>query len=185
MARDSRASMVRSAAALIATRGAAATSFSDVLADSGAPRGSIYHHFPTGKRELVAEAVEWTSEQVLDHLRAGAGTTPQEVMAAFVDLWRMSVRASRGASGCAVAATALDSDTSETELIDAVRTAFRAWSALFAERLEEVGVPRDRAGSIALTTVAAMEGGLILCRAEASVAPLEAIAGELSRLVSW
>ena len=54
---DSRASMVRSAASLIRTRGVNATSFSDVLADSGAPRGSIYHHFPGGKDQLVDAAI--------------------------------------------------------------------------------------------------------------------------------
>ena len=51
---NSRARMVRSAAALFGSRGLSATSFSDVLADSGAPRGSIYHHFPGGKKQLAA-----------------------------------------------------------------------------------------------------------------------------------
>ena len=64
--------MVRSAASLIRTRGVNATSFSEVLADSGAPRGSIYHHFPEGKKQLAEDAIRWTSERVLAHLRAGA-----------------------------------------------------------------------------------------------------------------
>ncbi len=57
MTSDSRARMVRSAASLIRTRGVTGTSFSDVLADSGAPRGSIYHHFPEGKEQLAADAI--------------------------------------------------------------------------------------------------------------------------------
>jgi TetR/AcrR family transcriptional regulator, lmrAB and yxaGH operons repressor len=61
MAADSRASMIRSAAALFGSRGLCATSFADVLADSGAPRGSIYHHFPGGKRQLAEDAIAWTS----------------------------------------------------------------------------------------------------------------------------
>src|SRR2546430_4988817 len=65
---DSRASMVRSAASLIRSRGVSATSFSDVLADSGAPRGSIYHHFPGGKAQLAEDAIQWTSERLLTHL---------------------------------------------------------------------------------------------------------------------
>jgi len=74
MSTDSRASMVRSAASLIRSRGVSATSLSDVLADSGAPRGSIYHHFPDGKAQLAEDAIQWTSERLLTHLRArGAG----------------------------------------------------------------------------------------------------------------
>lgn len=183
MARDSRASMVRSAASLIATRGVSATSFSDVLADSGAPRGSIYYHFPDGKRALVEDAIRWTSERVLAHLQAGETASPRAVMERFVDLWRASVLASGGASGCAVAAVALDTDARGQVLIDAVRTAFRSWSDLLAGQLEAAGVPPDRAMPIALTAVAGMEGALILCRAEGNGEPMEAVAEELLRLL--
>jgi TetR/AcrR family transcriptional repressor of lmrAB and yxaGH operons len=58
---NSRARIVRSAAALFGSRGLSGTSFSDVLADSGAPRGSIYHHFPRGKKQLAEDAIGWTS----------------------------------------------------------------------------------------------------------------------------
>jgi hypothetical protein len=41
--------MVESAVTLLAMRGLQGTSFSDVLERSGAPRGSIYHHFPRAR----------------------------------------------------------------------------------------------------------------------------------------
>jgi AcrR family transcriptional regulator len=47
--------MISSAAALIGAHGLSGTSFSDVLADSGAPRGSIYYHFPGGKKQLAEQ----------------------------------------------------------------------------------------------------------------------------------
>src|SRR5437870_12968285 len=108
MASNSRASMVRSAASLIRSRGVNATSFSDVLADSEAPRGSIYHHFPDGKRQLAEDAIGWTSDQVLGHLRSCRARTPADLLACFIDLWRQSVLASRGSTGCAVAGVAID-----------------------------------------------------------------------------
>src|SRR2546427_12926922 len=103
MATNSRASMVRSAASLIRSRGVNATSFSDVLADSEAPRGSIYHHFPDGKRQLAEDAIEWTSERLLAHLRAGAPTSPSAVLERFIAMWRQVVVASGGSAGCGVA----------------------------------------------------------------------------------
>ena len=48
MARSVREQMVDSAVILLATRGLDGTSFTEVLSASGAPRGSIYHHFPGG-----------------------------------------------------------------------------------------------------------------------------------------
>src|SRR2546428_14066719 len=114
MAADSRARMVRSAASLIRSRGVSATSLSDVLADSGAPRGSIYHHFPDGKAQLAEDAIQWTSERLLTHLRAGAPTTPSAVLERFIAMWRQVVVASGGSAGCVVAGGANINDPPRT-----------------------------------------------------------------------
>src|SRR5437588_7959739 len=62
MASDTRERMVRSAAYLFRERGVSGTAFSDVIAHSGAPRGSIYHHFPGGKLQLAEEAVRYIGD---------------------------------------------------------------------------------------------------------------------------
>src|SRR5438094_6134608 len=180
---DSRASMVRSAASLIRSRGVSATSFSDVLADSGAPRGSIYHHFPDGKAQLAEDAIQWTSERLLAHLRAGSPTSPSDVLERFIAMWRQVVVASAGSAGCVVAGVAIDTVPGEKELMEVVRATFRSWVAALAEELEAAGVPSARATPIAMATLAAMEGALILCRAEGNVRPLEAVAKELMGLL--
>src|SRR5712691_9762388 len=183
MANDSRASMVRSAASLIRARGVTATSLSDVLADSGAPRGSIYHHFPNGKEQLAGDAIRWTSERVLAHQRTCRATTPAGVLDCFIDMWRQVVLVSGGTSGCVVAGVAIDTVAADRALIDVVRATFRSWVDLLAEQLVAVGVPARRASRIALATMAGMEGALILCRAEGDIGPLETVAGELKRLL--
>lgn len=183
MARDSKVKMVRSAAALIGTRGLSATSLSEVLTLSGAPRGSIYHHFPDGKRQLAEDAIGWTSDQVLGHLRSCRARTPADLLACFIDLWRQSVLASRGSTGCAVAGVAIDIGAFDDDLIGIVRGTFRSWVDELATRLMELKLPPDRARSIAVAAVASMEGALILCRAEGNSKPLEAVSGELMRLL--
>jgi TetR/AcrR family transcriptional repressor of lmrAB and yxaGH operons len=183
MASDSRASMVRSAASLIRSRGVSATSLSDVLAESGAPRGSIYHHFPEGKRQLAEDAIEWTSARVLAHMRAGTPSSPRVVLERFIDMWRKVVVTSGGTAGCVVAGVAIDTLTEEAELMGRVRATFRSWAAVLADQLEAAGVPAQRAKPIAMATLAGMEGALILCRAEGNVKPLDAVAAELIRLL--
>jgi AcrR family transcriptional regulator len=175
--------MVRSAAALIRTRGVSATSFSDVVADSGAPRGSIYHHFPQGKEQLAEDAMRWTSEQVLAHQRQCRATSPHGVLDCFIAMWRRVVVESGGAAGCVVAGVAIDTIPERPGLIDAVRATFDSWVDLLAEQLAAVGVPSDRAAPIARATLAGMEGALILCRAQRDVGPLETVAAELHRLL--
>jgi TetR/AcrR family transcriptional repressor of lmrAB and yxaGH operons len=183
MTSDSRERMVRSAASLIRSRGLNATSFSEVLADSGAPRGSIYHNFPEGKEQLAEDAIRWTSERVLAHLRAGDAVTGSDVLKRFIAMWRQVVVTSGGSAGCVVAGVAIDTDAREAGQIDVVRSTFRSWLRLLAEQLEAVGVPSERAAPIALATLAGMEGALILCRAEGNAKPLDTVAEELMRLL--
>ena len=183
MTNDSRASMVRSAASLIRTRGVSATSLADVLADSGAPRGSIYHHFPRGKDQLAGDAVGWTSERVLAHQRACRATTAKGVLECFIDMWRQVVLASGGTAGCVVAGVAIDTAGETPGLIDVVRATFRSWIDLLSDQLAATGIPAKRASAIAVATVAGMEGALILCRAEGGVGPLETVAAEVLRLL--
>ena len=182
MTSDTRETMIRCAAALIGTRGVAGASFTDVLVESGAPRGSIYHYFPDGKRQLTEEAVRWTSDQILGYLATGPVDSPRAVLEHFVDLWRRAVVASDGATGCAVAGVAIDTGTDEP-LMTTVRDALRSWIEALAARLCDAGLEEERASSVASLTIASMEGALILCRAERDVAPLEAVARELGRLV--
>jgi TetR/AcrR family transcriptional regulator, lmrAB and yxaGH operons repressor len=179
MTNDTRASMVRSAAFLIGTQGLHATSFSEVLAASGAPRGSIYHHFPGGKAQLAREAVEWTSEQVLGHQAACPATdSPTDVLAWFIELWRTVVTQSSGVAGCAVAGVTIDVG-GEPDFVELARSTFRSWVDLLGRQLAGAGLPPERATRVATTALAAMEGALILCRCEQGAGPLEAIASEI------
>src|SRR5258708_9591451 len=182
MTGDSRQKMVRSAARLIRTRGFNAASFSEVVAASGSPRGSIYHHFPRGKEQLAEDAIRWTSDRALKYQRSCPANTPEGVLDWFVDMWRQIVVASGGAEGCVVAGVAIDSGSGD-ELIGLVRDTFRVWVDLLAEQLEATGLARGRARPVGTAAVAGMEGALILCRAEGASAPLETVAAELKRLV--
>jgi len=176
MADNPHEKMVSSAIALIAEKGLADTSFADVIAHSGAPRGSIYHHFPQGKRQLAEAAVRETAERVLAYLRVYEGRDLLEALDRFIALWRRVVIASDAKSGCAIAGAALSSGDDERDVMPAVREAFRAWRSALSDQFERCGLSKDRCNAFASLVLAAMEGALILCRAEADVGPLDAVA---------
>src|SRR5258706_7869169 len=145
MTSDSRERMVRSAALLIRSRGLNATSFSEVLSESGAPRGSIYHHFPQGKEQLAEDAIRWTSARVLAHLRAGAAATPSDVLKRFIAMWRQVVVSSGGAAGCVVAGVALDTDARQAGGVGLVGSAVPACVEPAAQAVDAAGVASGQA----------------------------------------
>jgi TetR/AcrR family transcriptional regulator, lmrAB and yxaGH operons repressor len=180
---DSRDKMIQSAASLIGKRGMNATSFSDVLADSGAPRGSIYHHFPEGKRQLSECAMRLTSDQVLAYMRASCATTSHGVLRHFMALFRQVVVASGGAAGCAIAGVTIDVTDDDDDLLVIAREAFQSWVSLLARQLGDTGVSATKARGVAVISIASVEGGLILCRAEGSDEPLRVVEDELLALL--
>ncbi len=176
--------MVASAASLIGSRGVKATSFTEVLKDSRAPRGSIYHHFPQGKRQLVRDALHRTTEQILTYQRTCTADTAAGILEHFVDLFRQSLASSQCRAGCPVAGVVIDTYTDRGALRETARESFRSWIALLTDQLVAVGFTRADARSLSVTTLASVEGGLILCRAEGTVAPLDQIARQLQTLAS-
>src|ERR1051326_5328788 len=88
MAREVRKQMIEGAARLLAQHGLQATSFSEVLELTGAPRGSIYHHFPEGKDQLISAAVDLAGDRALKLLEAKAGASAEEITAFFLSMWR-------------------------------------------------------------------------------------------------
>jgi AcrR family transcriptional regulator len=182
MTSKSRERMVATAASLIGARGVRATSFSEVLTASRAPRGSIYHHFPAGKRQLVGDALRQTEEDVLAYQRSCTATTPGGIIAHFVALFRQALTSSHCRAGCPVAGVVLDSYAEEGTLRTIVRHSFRSWVDLLAGQLVAVGVSRRRARALSVTTLASVEGALILCRADGSVEPLDVVLRELQSL---
>lgn len=177
MPSDSRQKMIESAAILLAMRGLDGTSFNDVLTRSGAPRGSIYHHFPEGKDQLVDAAITLAGERALRVLDAVDGRPPQEVTTFFLDLWRAVLDRSGLRAGCAVLAVTVATDS--TELLDHAAAIFRAWRARLAELYVVGGVAREAAARLAATVVAATEGAVVVSRAERSMDAFDLVAAQL------
>lgn len=68
MAKDTRTRMLETTALLLRQRGYHGTSLNDILSTSGAPRGSLYFHFPDGKDQLVVEVTRDSVEKVTQRL---------------------------------------------------------------------------------------------------------------------
>jgi AcrR family transcriptional regulator len=175
---DSRTLMVRAAARLFQERGYAATSFQDVIALSGAPRGSIYHHFPGGKEQLAAEALQWYAGRMREKLtQTSSGAL--DGIEGFLKASREAMRRSDFRAGCPVAAVALDLTPGDERLHAAVEAAFRDWQRVLVKALEREAVPTVQARQLASFVIATVEGALLLARVERSLQPIDDITVEL------
>lgn len=173
--------MIDHAAVLLAQKGPHGASFNEILQASGAPRGSLYHHFPGGKDELVLAAMDAAAGRAEALLGPVRGQPADKAAEAFIALWRTVLTRSGFEAGCAVLAVTVTSDSAE--LRERARQIFQTWRALLASLLGEGGVPAERAEGLAALLISGCEGAVALARAEGSLAPFELSACEQVRAV--
>ncbi len=181
MAADVRKKMIEGTMSLLARHGLHGTSFSAILAETGAPRGSLYHHFPTGKDELVAAAVDEAGKVLRDALAVASGQPAKAVVERFLAIWRTVLTRGECDAGCAVLAVTIEG--APPELRARAANIFLSWCALLSDLLTRGGLPRKQAETFAVTLIAAVEGAVALSRAAGHAKPFETVAAQLLGLV--
>ncbi|QGZ93706.1 putative HTH-type transcriptional regulator YxaF [Terricaulis silvestris] len=166
---------------LIARKGVQGTSFSEVLEAAGAPRGSLYHHFPGGKDELVLAAMDEASRLALGAIERARGQPADKVAESFISFWRTVLTRSGLEAGCALLAVTLGADTAAQR--ERAGELFKRFRKVLREMLVEGGVPADRAEGLAAGLLSACEGAVAVARAEASIKPFNLVAAEQVRAI--
>jgi TetR/AcrR family transcriptional repressor of lmrAB and yxaGH operons len=179
----SREQFIKTTCDLIEAQGFHGTGLNQIIRESGAPKGSLYYHFPEGKEELVAEAVERTgrgvAERIRDNLAAEADLAG--AVRAFVRRIADGVEDSGFRTGGPLMTVAMETATSSERLNLACRKAYGRLISAFEAKLLSSGFSDRRALELATFIVAAIEGGILLSRTEHAGDPLRLIAEELGR----
>jgi AcrR family transcriptional regulator len=174
--------MVVSAALLMRERGARATSIDDVLAHSGAPRGSVYHHFPGGRDQLVREATEWASSLMEARLERRADQDPVQALDTLIASYRDELERTDMRAGCPIAAVAIEERDGD-DLQQLAGEAFGRWEELLTRNFVNAGIRRERARELAVLVITSIEGALIVSRAQKSPAPLDSVRAQLRAML--
>lgn len=175
--------MLETAAELLHRQGYTATGLSQILEESGTPKGSLYFHFPGGKEELMSLALERASASLTDLLGQVLATAPsgEQALDAITAYFVHQLESSQFTKGCPIATVALEQAATSEALQRVCSATYALWQAAIAARLERDGHTPERAGELAGFFLSAIEGALLLCRAHRSTDPLRRAAIELRR----
>ena len=182
MARSTRESILTAAAELMRHKGYGAVGMKDIASASGAPIGSLYHHFRGGKVQIAREAL------------VNAGAAYALLIPSVVDSYTDLGDAIEGvftqaaddmaktgfANMCPVASVAAEVSDTVEELRETSAVIFASWvdggTAYFRAR----GLPESRAREVTLALIGALEGAFVLGRTLRSTEPLLAAGGALA-----
>ncbi len=185
MARDTRLRMLEATSRLLQHRGYHGTGVNDVLTESGAPRGSLYFHFPGGKEQLAIEATEASVKEATNALReclTGAAS-PDAGVRRYVELAADLMRQSDYTFGCPVAPVILDAAEGLPKLQELCRSALATWTSMLRDAFVVSGMETKRADSLATLAVASIEGSLLMARANRDCNALLRVAMALEEIV--
>ena len=171
---DSKEKTLTAAARLMRQQGYHGTALHDILVAGGAPRGSLYFHFPGGKEQIGSAALTLSAEAV----RAGIAEAAATAETAEIFLERIAramadeLERSDFSEGCPIATTALETAAQSDVLGAVAHHAFQSWELDIKRGLFRLGMTAGDADLVATMVLSQLEGALLLARTYRTLEPL-------------
>ncbi|WP_328403340.1 TetR/AcrR family transcriptional regulator [Nocardia sp. NBC_00403] len=186
MAKDTRQRVLDMAAGLFQRQGYNATGLNQVLAQSGAPKGSLYFHFPGGKEQLASEAVSLAGDRLGEDLRAVLASAP-DVRTAIIqmcDLLARNLEDSGFREGCPVATVALEAASDSAQIRTACDSVYTRWLDGLAGYLRSQSVSSSAADRLAALILSSLQGALLIARVKHDVSWVLTVSTEIAEVAA-
>jgi TetR/AcrR family transcriptional regulator, transcriptional repressor for nem operon len=182
-----RSRIVEAAARLIHERGVAGTTLDDIRSRAGVSGSQLSHYF-AGKDELVQAVIDYQAGTITGNQRQADLGTP-EGLRAWRDTAIAQVKNSEGKGGCPLGSLAGQLAETDAQARALIAAGFGQWSAAISDglrRLHDTGHPLNGTDpdDLAVTLLAALQGGLLLAQVRRDTRPLETAIDTLLELAS-
>jgi len=170
-----RSRIVEAAARLIHERGVAATTLDDIRSGAGVSGSQLSHYF-AGKDELVQAVIDYQAGTIAGNQRQADLGSP-EGLRAWRDTVIAQVKSSESKGGCPLGSLAGQLAETDAQARALIAAGFGQWSAAITDglrRLHDTGhLKGTDPDDLAVTLLAALQGGLLLAQVQRDTRPLE------------
>ncbi|MFE2959222.1 TetR/AcrR family transcriptional regulator [Nocardia tengchongensis] len=166
--------LVTAVAELMRAQGYSAITVKQITAASGAPMGSLYHHFPAGKSAIAAEALRTSGAvyiQLLPLLMDTHADLREAVPAAFAAAAE-TIEQSGWMNMCPVATVAGEVGDSEPRIREVAAEVMNSWIDEGASYFVGRGLGDADARELMVAILCALEGAFVMSRTLRSTEPL-------------
>ena len=182
---DTKARILHATGELFRRQGYTGTGLKQIVAEAGAPFGSIYHFFPGGKQQLAAEVIRSSGRAYQDLVMALLDASPDPVTAIETSFAAAAetLAATGYADACPIATVALEVASTDETLRAATAEVFEDWVEAGTEKFVRWGFAPADARRLAIVLITSLEGAFVLCRAARRTEALEAAAAAVTASV--
>lgn len=171
---DAKTRAIAATEMLLRQKGYHATGLAEILAQSEAPKGSFYFHFPEGKDQLAAAAIVGYRDRILAVIGGFRESYAGDAAGFIRAICRASaaeMEASNWALGCAVQNVLNEGAALSEPLVQTAAAAVESW---ITEMAKVFAGEQARRKAVAL--LCALEGARTLAKASRSSEPFNAVA---------
>lgn len=159
---DSRQKILEAATRLFNIQGYHATGLNQILKESGAPKGSLYYHFPDGKEQLAVEAVNRMAVQIEDEIKLAMVQHDHvlEALQSHINKIANYFNENDLLEGLPIGLLAAETSLMSEPLRKACKAAFEGWETLYYNKMTQDGFEPEKAQRLSMLVNSMIEGAI-------------------------
>lgn len=175
---SSRDKILRTASRLFRKQGYHATGLSQITAESGAPRGSLYYYFPGGKEELAQEAIQLTGERIKAYISSAISgeADPVKAFQSYIQMMADGIEEYiiEENDDIPIVSVAAETWSFSERLRQTCEQVYQDWQLVYQEKLLQSGYAPETAETLSVAIQAMIEGAYVLSVTKKNGRPLSA-----------
>lgn len=182
---NARTRLIKTASRLFQLQGYHATGLNQIIKESGAPKGSLYYHFPNGKGQLAIESVQQTARFVSENIEKGLSkiSDPVQAIQNFIIEMGKSFQSDRF-EGIPIASVALEAALISDPLRKECQAAYETFQNIFTKKLVNSGYEINKARELGIVINAMLEGAFLTSYTLGHNEPLLLVAKQIPVLLT-
>jgi len=184
MGTDTKSLIIDMTTTLFQQKGYLGIGLNEILKACEISKGSLYHHFPNGKEELLIaclhslnEAITTDMEEIFQHHSSTQAATQAMIEKLVVQFDREGM-----ITGYTFSSIVSEMGSLSEPVRNACALSFTKIQEIYSSKLVADGFSKETASSISLMMTASIEGGIMLCLTKKTSDPLKIISQVLPNL---
>jgi TetR/AcrR family transcriptional repressor of lmrAB and yxaGH operons len=177
---------IETASRLFEIKGYNATGLNEILTQSGAPKGSLYYHFPKGKEQLALASVNLAGQRIKYNVNNALDSieNPVEAIKCNIENLAIIIDNEQRTRDISISLIALETYITSEILRKACEDIFTSLETIYAEKLIKSGMNKDKAYELGGVIATMIEGGITISLTKRNGNPLRLIAKQIPTLIN-
>lgn len=182
---DTKSLIINIATSLFQQKGYKGVGLNEILNACNISKGSLYHHFPNGKEELLITCLQALKEVITTDIEVIFERYPsaQEGIKAMIEKLVVHYETEGTITGYTFSSIVSEMASLSEPVRQACEELYKKIEIIYRNKLVSDGYSKETAYTIALMITASIEGAMMLCLTEKASEPLRVISLVLPKIL--